>query len=243
MHQFFNETTQKIGNTQILYYTFLLVLYMLEYFLILYIFFVFTIIVIITVSVLICGQFHTIPEYFSFDEKSKNILDEFKDSKIQNIYINNRKFPNIYIFFIKYVLFFEDKSSFHPKIIFELYKNDELHYITLNKLHKTILKKGNNIRKNDKINKYKFDDKNLGEFIDELIKNIGEFGFFNWTFDNNCHQIEKEVMILLKEPYIEHNYNNINPYIKKTILFILYYYFLLFKNNRFIENFFEYIFE
>ena len=50
-------------------------------------------------------------------------------------------------------------------------------------------------------------------------------------------------MILLKEPYIEHNYNNINPYIKKTILIIIYYYFLLFKNNRFIENFFEYIFE
>ena len=70
-----------------IYYTFLLLLYMLEYFLILYIFFLFTIIIIIASTILICGQFHTIPEYFSFDEKSKKILDEFKDSTIK-IYIS-----------------------------------------------------------------------------------------------------------------------------------------------------------
>lgn len=226
-----------------IYYTFLLLLYMLEYFLILYIFFIFTIIIIIASTILICGQFHTIPEYFSFDEKSKKILDEFKDSTIQNIYINNRIFPNVIKLFVKYILQFEDKSLFHPKIIFELNKNKEVHYITLNKLHRTTLKKGNYIKKNDKMVKYNIENKKLGEIIDSLIKNLGPFEFFNWSFNNNCHEIENEILKLLGEDIIQHTYTNINPYVKKTILFLIYYYFLFFKKNGFFEYFFEHIFE
>jgi len=149
--------------------------------------------------------------FYQYNKKCQKIIDEYGNYKINRIYlirqpfgkITNLVFNIITLFnYNKYLLETPDNYPYHPALIFEIKKNNNIKFL--------LVEKNNciNICESFLINKsYEFKCINmtktkftLKKVLSKTQKRIGNQKYFNWNIHkNNCQEFTKEILVTLNK--------------------------------------------
>ena len=149
--------------------------------------------------------------FYQYNKKCQKIINTYGNYKINRIYIirqplgkmTNFVFNILTLFsYNKYLLESPDNYPYHPALIFEIKKDDNIKFL--------LVEKNNciNICESFLINKsYDFKSINmtkskftLKKVLNKTQKRIGNQKYFNWNLHkNNCQEFTKEILVTLNK--------------------------------------------
>ena len=178
--------------------------------------------------------------FYQYNKKCQKIINTYGNYKINRIYLIRQPLGKItnFVFNIltlfsynKYLLESPDNYPYHPALIFEIKKDDNIKFL--------LVEKNNciNICESFLINKsYDFKSINmtkskftLKKVLNKTQKRIGNQKYFNWNLHkNNCQEFTKEILVTLNK-YNEEN-TILHPIFHYTLLIVYLLLLILSKN-------------
>jgi len=147
--------------------------------------------------------------FYQYNKKCQKMLEEYGNCKINKIYLIRQPFGklvnlvfNILTLFdySKYLSESPDNYPYHPALIFEIKKDDNIKFLLVEKNNcinicdSFLINKSYDL-KHVSIGKKRF---TLKKILKITQKRIGNYKFFNWNiYKNNCQEFTKEILITL----------------------------------------------
>lgn len=149
--------------------------------------------------------------FYQYNKKCQKILDEYGNYRINRVYLIRQPFGklinlvfNILTLFNynKYLSDSSDNCPYHPALIFEIKKDDNIKFLLVEKnncinICETFLINKSNDVKCINITNNKF---TLRKVLKKTQKRIGNKKYFNWNIHkNNCQEFTKEILVTVNK--------------------------------------------